>query len=148
MLLVIILSIPSVQTYVAKKVTDNLNETYGTHIEIKRLGLNWKGEVDIREVYIADHHEDTLIYADRLETNIVNFQNLIKGDLGFGNIDLERAKLYVTTYKDEETDNLTIFAEKFDTGQKSESPFSLFSNDVSLTESVVKITNENHTNRN
>ncbi|MAP56025.1 MAG: N-acetyl-gamma-glutamyl-phosphate reductase [Altibacter sp.] len=142
-LLVIILSIPSVQTYVAKKVTDNLNETYGTRIEIKRLGLNWKGEVDIREVYIADHHEDTLIYADRLETNIVNFQNLIQGDLGFGNIDLERAKLYVTTYQGEETDNLTIFAEKFDTGQKSESPFSLFSNDVSLTESVVKITNHN-----
>lgn len=111
-LLIVILSIPSVQTYIANKVTDNLNETYGTDINIKRLGLNWKGEVDIREVYIADHHKDTLIYAKELQTNIVSFQNLIQGDLGFGNIHLTDSKLYVTTYKDEETDNLSIFAEK------------------------------------
>ena len=144
MLLIIILSIPSVQTYVAKKVTTNLNDTYGTNINIKRLGLNWKGEVDIREVFIADHHQDTLIYAKELQTNILSFQNLIQGDLGFGNIKLTEAKLYVTTYKDEETDNLTIFSEKFDSGKPpSGNPFSLFSNDVALTNSHIKITNHN-----
>ena len=142
-LIVIIFSIPSVQTWVAKKVTTNLNETYGTDISIKRLGLNWKGEVDIREVYIADHHNDTLIYSKELQTNIISFQNLVQGDLGFGDIALNQAKLYVKTYKDEETDNLSIFAKKFDTGQPSTSPFSLFSNDVSLTNSHVKIIDEN-----
>ncbi len=143
-LLIVILSIPSVQTYIANKVTDNLNETYGTDINIKRLGLNWKGEVDIREVYIADHHKDTLIYAKELQTNIVSFQNLIQGDLGFGNIHLTDSKLYVTTYKDEETDNLSIFAEKFNTGQPpSGNPFTLFSNDVELTNSHIKITDFN-----
>jgi hypothetical protein len=140
---VIIFSIPAVQTWVANKVTTNLNETYGTDINIKRLGLNWKGEVDIREVYIADHHQDTLIYSKEVQTNIISFQNLIQGDLGFGNIALDRAKLYVKTYKGEETDNLSIFAKKFDTGKPSTSPFSLFSNDVSLTNSKVKITDEN-----
>ncbi|WP_242649235.1 translocation/assembly module TamB domain-containing protein [Aequorivita soesokkakensis] len=123
--------------------TTNLNETYGTDINIKRLGLNWKGEVDIREVYIADHHQDTLIYSKEVQTNIISFQNLIQGDLGFGNIALDRAKLYVKTYKGEETDNLSIFAKKFDTGKPSTSPFSLFSNDVSLTNSKIKITDEN-----
>jgi hypothetical protein len=142
-LIIIVFSIPSVQTWVAKKVTTNLNETYGTDIQIDRLGLNWKGEVDIRKVYIADHHSDTLIYAKQLQTNIISFQNLIKGDLGFGSIDLDGAKLYEKIYKGEEKDNLTIFAEKFDTGKKSESPFSLFSNDVSLKNSKVKIINEN-----
>ncbi len=142
-LIVIIFSIPAVQTWAAKKVTTNLNETYGTDIQIKRLGLNWKGEVDIREVFIADHHKDTLIYSKEVQTNIISFQNLIKGDLGFGSIVLDHAKLYVKTYKDEETDNLSIFAEKFDTGKPSTSPFSLFSNDVSLTNSKIKITNEN-----
>ncbi|OAD92443.1 N-acetyl-gamma-glutamyl-phosphate reductase [Aequorivita soesokkakensis] len=142
-LIVIIFSIPAVQTWVANKVTTNLNETYGTDINIKRLGLNWKGEVDIREVYIADHHQDTLIYSKEVQTNIISFQNLIQGDLGFGNIALDRAKLYVKTYKGEETDNLSIFAKKFDTGKPSTSPFSLFSNDVSLTNSKIKITDEN-----
>ncbi len=142
-LIIIIFSIPSVQTWVAQKVTASLNETYGTDINIKRLGLNWKGEVDIREVFIADHHKDTLIYSKEVQTNIINFQNLIKGDLGFGSITLDHAKLYVKTYKGEENDNLSIFAKKFDTGKPSTSPFSLFSNNVSLTNSKIKITDEN-----
>ena len=123
--------------------TENLNETYGTDINIKRLGLNWKGEVDIREVYIADHHQDTLIYSQEVRTNILSFRNLVNGELGFGDIALDYAKLYIKTYKDEETNNLTIFAKKFDSGTESQSPFSLFSNDISLKNSRVKITDEN-----
>jgi len=142
-LLIIIFSIPAVQTWAAKKVTDNLNQTYGTSIHIKRLGLNWKGEVDIREVYIADHHNDTLIYSKELLTNILNFRSLIKGDLGFGKIALNEAKLYIKTYKGENDPNITVFADKFDSGAESESPFSLFGNNVSLKNSKVKISDEN-----
>src|SRR5690606_26228609 len=89
------------------------------------------------------HHQDTLIFAKELQTNIISFQNLIKGDLGFGNIALDFAKLYVKTYKGEETDNLSIFSQKFNTGKKSESPFSLFGNDVTLTNGRIKISDEN-----
>jgi hypothetical protein len=143
-LIIIVFSIPSVQTYVAHKVTQNLNETYGTNINIDRLGLNWKGEVDIRRVYIQDHHSDTLIFAKVVQTNILNFQNLVRGELGFGDLHMEDAKLYVTTYRGEETDNLSFFAQKFDTGKPpSANPFSLFSNDVSLETSHIKITNYN-----
>lgn len=125
-----------------------LNEDYGTNIQIKRLGLNWKGEVDIREVYIADHHNDTLIYSEELQTNVISFRNLIQGDLGFGNIALTNAKLNVITYKGEKADNLTVFAQKFNTGKKSETPFSLFSNDVVLNNTDVRIINENLDNPN
>ena len=142
-LIVIIFSIPSVQTWAAKKVTTNLNETYGTDINIQRLGLNWKGEVDIREVYIADHHKDTLIYSKAVQTNIISFQNLINGELGFGDIVLTRAKLYMKTYKNEENDNLSIFAKKFASDTPSATPFSLFSNDVTMEDGRVKITDEN-----
>lgn len=131
------------QTWAAHKVTQELNETYGTDINIKRLGLNWKGEVDIREVYIADHHQDTLIASKELQTNILSFVNLINGHLGFGNIKLESAKLYVKTYRGEETDNLSVFAQKFDSGKESKSPFSLIGNDVRATNTKVKIINEN-----
>jgi len=147
-LAIIILSIPAVQTNVAQRVTKNLNETYGTHIHIKRLGLNWRGEVDIRDVYIEDHHNDTLIYASELQTNIINFQNLIQGDLGFGTIKLSDAKLNVTTYEGEETDNLYLFSQKFNTGTKTDNVFSLFSNDIELTNTRVKIINENLENPN
>jgi hypothetical protein len=140
---VIILSIPAVQSKIAKKVTDNLNETYGTSISIERIGLNWRGEVDIREVFIEDHHLDTLIYAKQLQTNILSVPNLIKGKLEFGSVSLTDSKLYVKTYKGETDDNLYIFTEKFNTGEPSTEPFYLFGNDVSLLNTQVKINDEN-----
>ncbi len=143
LLTVIIFSIPAVQTKVATRVTTYLNETYGTDIHIKRLGLNWRGEVDAREVYIADHHQDTLIYSGELQTDITNFASLIKGDLGFGSLSLTNAKLYIKTYKDEESDNLSIFSKKFNTGKPATKPFSLLSNSVELINSHIKFTNEN-----
>ncbi|SDW65821.1 Family of unknown function [Aequorivita viscosa] len=143
MLLIIVFSIPSVQTWAAKKVTDNLNETYGTDIHISRVGLNWKGEVDIRDVYIADHHQDTLIFSKEVQTDILNFRNLINGRLDFGDIALDRAKLYVKTYKGENNDNLSIFAQKFDSGKESTSTFFLFGNDVSIKNTKITITDEN-----
>lgn len=143
LLIVIILSIPAVQTRIAKKVTDNLNETYGTDITIERLGLNWKGEVDIREVYIADHHKDTLIYAKQLQTNILSLPNILNGKLEFGEIALINSKLYVKTYLGETDDNLYIFTEKFNTGPPSEEPFFLLGNDVMMVNSDIKISDEN-----
>src|SRR5690606_10688422 len=89
LLIVIVFSIPAVQTRIAKRVTDSLNETYGTDINIHRLGLNWKGEIDLRDVYIADHHQDTLIYSREVQTTITNFGKLANGDLEFGKIVLK-----------------------------------------------------------
>lgn len=144
LLIVIIFSIPAVQTSVAKKVTDNLNETYGTDIQIHRLGLNWKGEVDLRGVYIEDHHGDTLIYSEEIQTNILSVKKLIAGNPDFGFVDITNAKLYVKTYLGENDDNLYIFTEKFETGEPpSGNIFLLKSKNVSITNIKVKITDEN-----
>lgn len=143
-LLVIILSIPAVQTKIGKKVTDGLNETYGTDINIERLGLNWKGEVDIRNVFIKDHHQDTLIYTEILQTNLLSIKKLIDGDLDFGFLELENAKLFVKTYKDENNDNLSIFADKFNTGDTTEvKPFQLLASDLALINAHVRVSDEN-----
>jgi len=143
-LLVIILSIPSVQTKIAIRVTTYLNETYGTDININRLGLNWKGEIDIREVYIADHHQDTLIYSQEIQTDILNFRNLINGNIKFGETVLTNPKLNFKNYKGEETDNISIFAAKFDTDEPSSgSVFKLVSDKIELINGQVKITDDN-----
>ncbi len=144
LLLVVLLSLPTVQTYLAQKVTQNLNEKYDTSIQINRLGLNWKGEVDIRGVYIADHHNDTLIFSKEIQTNILSFKKLYDGDLEFGFVTLTGAKLYVKTYKDETNDNLSIFAHKFKPKQPVNSkPFILTSNKVTLYDTKIKISDEN-----
>ncbi len=144
LLLVIVLSIPAVQTQIAKRVTENLNATYGTNIYLDRLGLNWKGEVDMRGVLIKDHYKDTLIFSEEIQTSILSIKRLIDGDLDFGFVDMQSAKLYVTTYKGEQDDNLYIFTEKFNTGDTtSTKPFQLFSNSVNLYDTQVRIRDYN-----
>jgi len=145
MLIIITLSIPSVQTIIANKVTTKVNEEFGTEIHIQRLGLNWKGEVDIREVYIADHHYDTLIYVKALQTNILSIKNAINGNLDFGHIDLVQAKFYYKTYKGENNDNISIFADKFnsDKPKKDPKPFELIAKNIELSDGKVKIIDEN-----
>ncbi len=144
-LVIITLSIPAVQTLIANKVTTKVNEEFGTEIHIHRLGLNWKGEVDIREVYIADHHNDTLIYAKALQTNILSIKNLIDGDLNFGHIKLIQAKFYYKIYKGENNDNISVFADKFnsDLPSKNIKLFELIANNIELTDGKVKIIDEN-----
>ncbi|MBV1922939.1 MAG: translocation/assembly module TamB [Flavobacteriaceae bacterium] len=144
LLLIIILSIPAVQTRIAKKVTNYLNESYGTDINIDRLGLNWKAEVDIRGIYIADHHKDTLIFANQLQTNILSVKRLIDGDLDFGHVNLSDAKFYLKVYEDEVDDNLFVFTEKFDTGTStSVKPFHLATEEVTLTNTKIRYIDEN-----
>ncbi len=145
LLIIITLSIPAVQTVIANKVTKRINADYGTEIHINRLGLNWKGEVDMREVYIADHYNDTLIYSKALQTNILSIKNIINGDLDFGHVHLTQAKFYYKVYKGEDNDNVSVFADKFnsDTPKTSTKPFELFANNVTLSDSKVKIIDEN-----
>lgn len=146
--LVVLLSLPTVQTMVANKVTKNLNERYGTDINIERLGLDWKGNVDIRGVYIADHHKDTLIYSEKVNTNILNFGALFNGNLHFGHLELKNTKLYIKTYLGEVSDNLSIFAAKFkpETPGESSEPFLLKANSLYLENADVKIIDQNAEN--
>ena len=123
LILVIFLSTPSVQTEIAKRVTTYVNDLYCTDIQIERLGLNWKGQVDIREVLIKDHQDDTLIYSQKVQTDFLNFRNLLNNKMGLGNTRLTNAKLYYKQYKGEERDNLSLFADKFQTGGHRVAPF-------------------------
>lgn len=141
----IALTFPSVQTYIAQQVTKNINKTYGTDINIGKMGLNRKGELQLKEVYIADHHQDTLIYAGTLKTTILSFRNLIKANLNFGDLALDDARLYIKTYEGEENDNLSIFANKFKPDEPSidPEPFILEASTLELTNADVLITDEN-----
>lgn len=142
--MIIIFSIPSVQTWAANKFTTDLNERFGTSIHVARLGLNWRGEIDMREVYIADHHKDTLIYSHELQTNILSLKKIVEGNLNLDKIRLEKAHFYLKTYKGEEIDNLTVFTDKFASDkEKSGNPFLLFGRTVNLIDSRIKIINEN-----
>ncbi len=143
--ILIALTFPSVQTYIANKVTENINERYDTDINIERLGINRKGEVTLKGVFIGDHHKDTLIYAKEINTTVLSFRNLLNTNLNFGDLTLDDAILHIKTYKGEEQDNLSVFSRKFapEIPLENPPPFILEATTLTMNNATVTITDEN-----
>jgi hypothetical protein len=147
---VLILSIPAVQTSLGKYVTSTINEDFGTHINIGKIGLQLNGDVELKEIYIEDYRKDTLIAVEEINTSILNYRNIIDGTLNFGDIDIINLTFNVKTYKGEENTNLDVFVDKFDENnpRKDKSTFLLSSSDVSIYESTFRLIDENRETQN
>lgn len=142
--LVLVFSIPSVQTFFGRYATKRINATYGTSINVEKVGLQFNGDLELKNILIKDHFNDTLIAARELNSSILNFTKLNDNKLIFGGIDLYGLLLNIKTYKGEEKSNLDIFADSFETGKKkSQHPFELSSSDVSIYDSHVLLIDEN-----
>lgn len=111
----VLLSFSSVQTRLAKLITDKVNAKFGITILVDKVDLSSLRNITLKKVLIKDHHLDTLIYANELSTSILNYKNIIQSNLNFGDISLKDGGLLMKTYKGEDTNNLTIFADKFKT---------------------------------
>ena len=114
MLLIVLFSLPVVQTSIAKIITNRINKKYETNIVVEKVDLSYLGNIKLKQVKINDHHNDSLIYIDKLSTSLFNYKNLVDNKLEFDEIELDGVHFYLTTYKDEKNDNLSIFVEKFD----------------------------------
>ncbi|MEM5564782.1 translocation/assembly module TamB domain-containing protein [Psychroserpens sp. AS72] len=144
-ILVLVLSIPAVQTSLGKYVTKRINGDYGTNINIGKVGLQFNGDVELKEVYVEDYKKDTLIAIDELNTSILNYGNIIDGTLNFGDIDIMNLTFNVKTYKGESDTNLDIFVAKFDEDnpRPEKSTFLLSSSDVSIYDGTFRLIDEN-----
>ncbi|HLT54369.1 MAG TPA: hypothetical protein VKZ97_10770, partial [Flavobacteriaceae bacterium] len=145
LLLVLILSIPAVQTRIGKYATDKINAEFGTNINIEAVGLQLNGDVELKNIYIEDYRKDTLVNIIELNTSILNFKKLYEGKLTFGDIDIEGLTLNIKTYKDEPQTNLDVFVARFDDDQPTDGPssFLMSSSDVTITNGVFRMLDEN-----
>ncbi len=143
----IALCFPKVQTRLAKIITNNINEKYGTNINIDEIAVTSFGGVKIKKIFIEDYKKDTLIYAKMLNTNILDFYRIYDtGDLLFGTIRLDGLIFNLKNYKGEKDTNLDKFIAKFESGTKSTKPFLLTANHVIVTNSHFLLTDENRKN--
>ena len=106
-------SIPKVQSWAAVKATTFVNEKYNTDVSVKAVDIGFSGAINIHDILIKDHHQDTLIKAATLSTSILNFNDLIKGNNQLSNVYLDEAKVDVKVYKGEPVDNLLYFINSF-----------------------------------
>lgn len=119
LILAITLSLPVVQTKIAKYITETLNTDFKTNISIDKAAINIFGGVKLKKVLILDHHKKTLIYSDIINTDILSIKRLIDGDLIFGDIRLTGLIFNLKTYKNENENNINKFIKLFETGKKT-----------------------------
>jgi hypothetical protein len=144
-ILVLILSIPVVQTGLGNYLTKRINNDFGTNINIDKVGLQFNGDVELKSIYVEDYKQDTLISIAELNTSILNFSNLYQGKLTFGDIDIINLIFNIKTYKDSKETNLDIFVNRFedDNPRTGDSKFLLSSSDVSIYDGIFRLTDEN-----
>ncbi len=144
----IFLSLPFVQTSIAKRATNYLNETFNTNINIDEIHfIPFFGDVNIKGVYVEDYKKDTLIYINKLSTSILSLRNVVKGDLEFGEIRADELLLNLKIHKGEDNTNLNVFVDKLDSGEGDpDHPFLMTSSNISVKKSEFRLVDENKEN--
>ncbi len=140
------LSLPFVQSKLAKHATDWLNKEYNTDIVVKRVDLSWLGSVQLKGIEIRDHHKDTLIFVQNLSTSLLNAKRIIENNVNLGEASLSGAYFNMRTYKGEKNDNLSIFIDSFEDGKPRDSlskPFVLNSDKIALRNLTFKLYDDN-----
>jgi hypothetical protein len=140
----ILLSLPFVQTRIGQYVTEWLNEDFGTDITVDQVSISAFGGVKLKTVLIKDHHKDTLIFANRIKTNILDLGKMLSGDLLFGDIRLDGVVFNLKFYKGEDDSNINKFVALFDSDKPSSGKkFLLEATNAYLTNTKFRVINEN-----
>ncbi|OYU84567.1 MAG: DUF490 domain-containing protein [Flavobacterium sp. BFFFF2] len=138
-----LLTVPAVQTRLGRYVTDEFNNAFKTHLTIDQVAISVFGTVKLKEVFIRDHHQDTLIYAHDIRTSILDWKRLIKGQLFFGPIQANGLELHIKRYKGEETTNIDRFVQAIDDGKPGKGRFRMYSKKVTVTDGRFRMLDDN-----
>ncbi|MEO7978518.1 translocation/assembly module TamB domain-containing protein [Flavobacterium sp.] len=142
------MSLPIVQTKIAKYITETLNTDFKTDISVDRVAINIFGGVKLKKVLILDHHKKTLVYSDIITTDILSVTRLLDGDLIFGDIRLTGLVFNLKTYKNENENNINKFIRLFETGKpsKPKRQFLLTAKNAYISKGTFSVIEENKTN--
>ncbi len=129
----VLLSLPSVQTYLGKYATNELNTSFGTNISIGKVAITPFGSVKLGEVLVLDHHKDTLFYIKKLNTSILDFKKIYDpGHPYLKDAVLHGLDVRIVNYKNEDYTNLDKFIEAFDDGSPSSGKFRMKANKMTV----------------
>jgi hypothetical protein len=139
----IALSLPFVQTKIAHYYTEKLNKQFGTDIYVDQVEVTIFGGVQLKKVIVKDDRKDTLIFAKRLSTSILDTNTLLNGNLIFGQMSIDGLVMNVKTYKGEKDTNLDKFVAVFDDGKPTSGKFLMTSDKIDLSNSHFTVYDEN-----
>ncbi|WP_255555102.1 translocation/assembly module TamB domain-containing protein [Flavobacterium sp. NKUCC04_CG] len=140
----IALTLPFVQTKLARVVTNKLNESMGTEIYVDKVAITIFGGVTLQGVNVLDNHDKTFININHFNTNILDLNLLLKGKLYFGKASMDGLYFNIHTYKGETKTNFDLFIEAFDDGQPGDGSFRLSAQELKIRNSHFVISDDNH----
>ena len=107
-----VISIPSVQTHLANRLTQKINQNFETDIEVEGVTIGFDGAVNLASFFVADHHSDTLFFAKNFKTDLYSLGQWVNGNLFFSSTEFEDIFLKITKYEGEENNSLFQFTYK------------------------------------
>lgn len=85
-----LLQLPSVQTWLVRKVSANLSEKLGTKVAVGKVNIHFLNKMVVEDVVVEDKQKDTLLYASYVSANITNWF-IFKDAIVLKNIELKDA---------------------------------------------------------
>ena len=100
LLLIVLMHLPSVQTFLGKEVAEALADKFGTKVEVGKVNLGFFNRIIIDDVMMYDQQGDSLIYASRLSAKI-DYMAATQGKISVSSAQIFglRANLYRQTTK-------------------------------------------------
>ena len=136
-----LLTIPSVQTSITQKVTDEIKSRFGVDISVGYVGINFKGNVVMEDLYLPDCNKDTLAYIKRLEAGFNPATVWSDSKLTLSKVALDSFKIYVSSNAD--VYNFEYLIDAFSSTDTTDvdttpSKFDMELSDISLKRGVLK----------
>lgn len=100
LLLIVLMHLPSVQTFLGKEVAEALADKFVTKVEVGKVNLGFFNRIIIDDVMMYDQQGDSLIYASRLSAKI-DYMAATQGKISVSSAQIFglRANLYRQTAK-------------------------------------------------
>ncbi|HHB79210.1 MAG TPA: hypothetical protein ENK85_08255, partial [Saprospiraceae bacterium] len=114
-----VLQLPAVQNYIKNKTIDKLEKELNTEISISGFKFSLINGFYLKDLYIEDLHQDTLLYAHKVQVSLSRgAYSLIQNELDINEIELDQANIYLFRDKDSTDFNAQFLLDYF----KSDKP--------------------------
>lgn len=104
-----IFSLSSVQTSLARRLTDALQSATNQELQVNKIQIDLLGNVNFRGVVGFDHYKDTLFFIDEFKATLTAPSKALQGDIEFDSATLEGFDLNLKQYPGDSLTNLEYF---------------------------------------
>ncbi|MDD3280623.1 MAG: translocation/assembly module TamB domain-containing protein [Bacteroidales bacterium] len=131
LIICVLFTIPSIQTYVAQQTAKYLSEQMQAEITIDKLHVTWDLDIIIKNIIIKDQHGHNLISAEYCEVDFPTIDKL-NNQIIIPRIHANDAEVFLAIYEGEDQINLRFLVDYLIPKKRSKNPKSISLRNLSL----------------